>query len=1372
MVLVFLVMLSINNSIDAQCQLNSEDLVHVFLDNSTCDALLTKEMFLSDDGAGCVIADHFEFEVRTFDGSTVIIPMTETAILDYTNIGGPYMVIFEAHDAAHNLISTGMSTFDVADKMPPVINCPTAPLEVACWQDDATLLTAVENCTDYSLVWTDQVVISNDCSTGPNGLNWPVLRFKQIERTYVAVDGSGNQSLPCSVTVNVNAFDSGTSPYLAYIWGVRNFENVAGTAIDCHEADNYKNANGDFDPDKTGWPQLIHFDENPTMEEVLAGDLADSVAIDNNCTFDCNLAATYIDVNVNTCPECVEKVVRMWTVVETSCMHPERIVHIDIQHIEVYDTIDPVVAQPVNMTITTNTVGNFGPVMAGNLECGARFTFPEPIMSDECSDHLTWTISVLNDLAFPVMFADTIETKTPVSRDLPLGVNTVTYMVYDKCGNSSSVTWTVTVEDDTPPVAVCQVATTISLTYDGEAELYANSLNSGSYDDCAIDETRFELRRMDGKIDCDGNTDNNFYEYITFCCDDNTFQTDLHEVILRVWDKAGNSNECMVFVGVQDKFPPSITCPANEVKECDFAYDPNRLTDYFGWPTAYDNCGYTIEQVDSSTVEFECFAANPLPIKTITRNFTVTDEGGRTAECTQTINFVRTNYFGFVNGLTNEDGYGDIVWPGNETYTTCLDPNTANDPNSPLHPNQTGRPILNEFGCDEVGASYTDFLSIDNDNNLNSSEACFKIIRTWTVLDDCHKIGGSFVRWNYDQVIFVKNYVDPIIDVIPDETVCTFDSTCVDGFIELKYGFSDDCTQPEDLRWRYMLDLDNDGVDIDTSIIFGGDTLLASGDYPIGTHKIVWQVWDQCGNSAISEQFFTIQNCKKPTPICYKKLATDLTDPTNPAALVTDTMFNRASYHTCGYDLVYSFSADTTDHTKWYTCNEQGLDTLELWVTAILPDGTTTQDFCVVTIDVQDNYFLCGVPPAQGIVAGTIATEDNELVENVKIKLLGSEFPSQYTNIDGEFMFSPVSTDRSYTLEPVSNDDYMNGLSTLDLVYMQKHILNIKNIDSPYSLIASDVNNDNNISASDILSLRRLILGANDKLENNDAWLYINSDYSFENPNNPMAEEFANSLKIENLTGNINVDFIAVKIGDVSGDATVNSNDETESRSDESIFFTVENIEFVESELVEIPVKAKDFVSVQGFQTTFVFDQNSLEFEGLESGVLNVSEQNIATNRLANGYLPMSWFNNNALDVDDDIVLFVIKFKAIKSNNAISTLSINSDITKTEAYNGSLEKLGLELEYRFDNTGFELLQNRPNPFSHSTEIKFNLPNESQFSLDIYDFNGRLVYNTTGNAQKGMNSLQIEKSNLDVSGVLYYTLSTKNYTATRKMVVIK
>jgi hypothetical protein len=47
------------------------------------------------------------------------------------------------------------------------------------------------------------------------------------------------------------------------------------------------------------------------------------------------------------------------------------------------------------------------------------------------------------------------------------------------------------------------------------------------------------------------------------------------------------------------------------------------------------------------------------------------------------------------------------------------------------------------------------------------------------------------------------------------------------------------------------------------------------------------------------------------------------------------------------------------------------------------------------------------------------------------------------------------------TASPVEkNDDYLNGVSTLDLVMIQRHILSISKFTDPFNIIAADINND------------------------------------------------------------------------------------------------------------------------------------------------------------------------------------------------------------------------------------------------------------------------------------------------------------------------
>jgi len=85
--------------------------------------------------------------------------------------------------------------------------------------------------------------------------------------------------------------------------------------------------------------------------------------------------------------------------------------------------------------------------------------------------------------------------------------------------------------------------------------------------------------------------------------------------------------------------------------------------------------------------------------------------------------------------------------------------------------------------------------------------------------------------------------------------------------------------------------------------------------------------------------------------------------------------------------------------------------------------------------------------------------------------------------------------------------------------------------------------------------------------------------------------------------------------------------------------------------------------------------------------------------------------------------------------------------------------------------GFELHQNRPNPFKGETAISFNLPASERATLTIYDATGRMLHQIERVFDKGYNSVEVKLNELAAQGILYYQLDTREFTATRKMTMI-
>lgn len=85
---------------------------------------------------------------------------------------------------------------------------------------------------------------------------------------------------------------------------------------------------------------------------------------------------------------------------------------------------------------------------------------------------------------------------------------------------------------------------------------------------------------------------------------------------------------------------------------------------------------------------------------------------------------------------------------------------------------------------------------------------------------------------------------------------------------------------------------------------------------------------------------------------------------------------------------------------------------------------------------------------------------------------------------------------------------------------------------------------------------------------------------------------------------------------------------------------------------------------------------------------------------------------------------------------------------------------------------FSLSQNYPNPFNPSTKINFSVAADGNVSLAVYDISGKeaaVIVNERMSA--GYYTVTFNSSNLP-SGVYFYTLSSGNFTETKKMTLLK
>ena len=108
----------------------------------------------------------------------------------------------------------------------------------------------------------------------------------------------------------------------------------------------------------------------------------------------------------------------------------------------------------------------------------------------------------------------------------------------------------------------------------------------------------------------------------------------------------------------------------------------------------------------------------------------------------------------------------------------------------------------------------------------------------------------------------------------------------------------------------------------------------------------------------------------------------------------------------------------------------------------------------------------------------------------------------------------------------------------------------------------------------------------------------------------------------------------------------------------------------------------------------------------------------------------------------------------------IDSICISSEVIEIISNNTSTPKI------------YSLSQNYPNPFNPSTSIEYGLPRAGVVKLVVYDILGRVVSTLVNeNKQAGSYRVSFNAENL-ASGVYFYRVESGDFSAVKKMLLIK
>ena len=1188
------------------------------------------------------------------------------------------------------------------DKIGPTLNCTDDT--IFCYELPNYVPPLIsEGCGNFDLKIVNET-IETVCSDSI---------IKKLSRTYTATDAAGNVSNTCTQNIFIK------------LWDINKVTFPQDTVLSCENplvAGKASLPIGGF-----GVPMLDTIDLR-----TIIGDT-------------CRSHLQYSDILILNTP-CKKQFMRTWKVIQWLCTGERE--REFVQLITIRDTVAP----QINMTL--DTIKAF----ATGSSCTAALDLPGLSVTDNCDEIPV----VMLSSAF-----DHVIHSAGEQLNLPPGVHRVDIQAIDTCHNTTIDSFFVNVSDEGEPLALCLKHTVVSMNGNMEINVNAKEFDAGSMDACAggVD---MSVRRVNAICNV---SDTTFADYVKFCCVDVGSEV---MVVLRVTDQNGQFNECMVVVEVQDKATPELACPPDLMVTCALVIPNN---DIFGNVVSegqqqalaiapsevLNSSGSLVDGVvfgnclDSIFVE-NTENLNQCGLGTITRKFTALNQSNLTNSCKQTITIVD-------DGSIKQES---ITYPLDVVINGCLDTND-------LATLDTGVPEVFESKCDLIGFAFLDKVTVLNGTN---EQGCLKVVRTWKAFNMCSV--NKEIIGSHDQFITLSDTIDPIFESCADSIQkFTLFSPCVNGEIQLSKTASDNCTSPDEILWEVNVDVNNDGSfehSITPTISVDSGQSVATVTIPVELqdNKVQWVINDQCGNKAVCEEILRVDGAATPSAICITSLTADLTDNGSGEQVVVwaDEFDIGSSTLGCKnvVELVYSFSSSGVVASRTFTCADIGAQNIEVFLLAVdlVTNAILDSNSCHVNVIITDSDSSCQNMNMSLIIDGNVESHRGGTMSNTQMVLVdvaSNNAQIQFTDRNGEYVFEDVFDGRNYRIYPHQNSNWRNGVSTLDLILIQNHILQKEKLPSGFDLMAADANNDQSISAIDMVLLRRLILGLIDEIPGNQSWRFAwkGQNVAVMTLQDGIKEDY----RIGEMKVPMHIDWNGVKVGDVSGNAQTNLMVRSESRSNEKIQlkYEVEQAEDVLRMSFYLP-QLSTFQGIQGeirIPSTYdllEFSPKQLQIKGAEV-VLDKDRNSIR------------WSHALA----DDI--------AINGDQAIFHIYITGESSAWEDELVLVEDVLLpELYLNHDAIRFEIVtekgpehlkilsQNEPNPWSEETVIQFTIPKEGKVAIDIFDVNGKLAWKHKTTYAGGINEITIKKSDLPSEGVFIYELNYENEVFRKKMIHIK
>ena len=294
---------------------------------------------------------------------------------------------------------------------------------------------------------------------------------------------------------------------------------------------------------------------------------------------------------------------------------------------------------------------------------------------------------------------------------------------------------------------------------------------------------------------------------------------------------------------------------------------------------------------------------------------------------------------------------------------------------------------------------------------------------------------------------------------------------------------------------------------------------------------------------------------------------------------------------------------------------------------------------------------------------------------------------------------------------------------------------------------------------------------------------------------NTNVQSFDASFILQHLAEMIELDELQLQIADVTQDETISPLDATVVL--QHVVGLVEDLPFTPDESysatgdldmsnqgadpgmqIEIPINISNGSNIYGFTGNLIYDHTVVSIDTvlfsdyLDGYLFELNEINPGEIRIVSaGANP-----DGETGVFATLIVTVGENFAEESNISITNLRWNEgDVIETPVEMTISFGLGLDVASIPDV--FALHQNYPNPFNPTTQIQYDLPEDKNVTIAIYDVMGRNIRTLmNGRQTAGYHSVRWDAKNDTgegvAAGMYIYTIQAGEFRATKKMVLLK